>query len=302
MSPSLVLLAVVLELGSAIAPIDRATIDHGRVLYLANCSRCHGSTGIGDGPDAGLLVKQPADLRRSGALEAYETKALVDRIREGKVRRLEFRPEATVRLATYDEALYAYLTKIPSVRWRAADAGQEIYLDRCMPCHGRYGHPDAPPPAGVTHAPRNLSDPEFQAGISDRELADRIRHGKRGMPALVPRIDPAAAANLVAYVRLLSPGYELYDRFCVNCHGPHGEGATDALLSTPAPRFAFDARFFRLHGPEDVRVSIWHMLETKTPSMPHFDEALTESEANAIVAFLRSLPPLPKESYGLDPD
>ena len=68
MSPSLLLLAVVLELGSAIAPIDRATIDHGRVLYLANCSRCHGSTGIGDGPDAGLLVKQPADLRRSGAL------------------------------------------------------------------------------------------------------------------------------------------------------------------------------------------------------------------------------------------
>ncbi len=296
-----VFLALMLELGSAVAPLNRGTIDRGRVLYLANCSRCHGSAGIGDGADAGLLVKRPIDLRRSGVLEDYENKTLVERIREGKNLRLQFRPEAEARLAGDSEALYQFITKLPGVRWKAVDAGEETYLDRCTPCHGRYGHADAAPPAGVG-TPRDLSDPLFQSQISDRELDQRIRHGKGGMPALVPRVSGTDAAALVKYVRLLSPGYELYDRFCATCHGPHGEGATGALLATPAPHFAFDAAFFRKHGADDVRVSIWHMLEDKVPSMPHFEDSLSEREVNAIVSFLKSLPPLPKETYGVDPD
>ena len=302
MSWSTLALALLLELGSGIAPINRGTIDRGRILYIASCSRCHGSTAIGDGADAALLVKRPIDLRRSGVLEEYENKPIVERVREGKNARLQFRPETEARLAANSEALYRFLIELPGVDWKAVDAGEETYLDRCTPCHGLYGRPDAAPPAGVKRSPRDLSNPDYQSEISDRELEERVRHGKDGMPALVPQLTKPAAKDLVKYVRRLGPGFELYDRFCATCHGPHGEGATGALQTTAAPHFAFDAALFREHGPDHVRISIWHMLEDKVPAMPHFEESLTEREVNAIVTFLKSLPPLPKETYGADPD
>jgi mono/diheme cytochrome c family protein len=116
------------------------------------------------------------------------------------------------------------------------------------------------------------------------------------MPALVPRVTEREAADLTRFVRLFSPGYELYDRYCSSCHGPHGEGATGALLTRPAPHFAFDDLYFTKHSSDEVRQSIWHMLEDKTPSMPHFHETLSEGEVQAILLYLRSLPPLPRGS------
>jgi len=66
-----VLLSLLLGLGS---PIPRtAAIDKGRALYMAECSRCHGPTGIGDGPDAVFMRNQPADLRRGDVLDSYST-------------------------------------------------------------------------------------------------------------------------------------------------------------------------------------------------------------------------------------
>jgi mono/diheme cytochrome c family protein len=37
-------------------------IEQGQALYTANCARCHGATGAGDGPEATQLAKAPRDL------------------------------------------------------------------------------------------------------------------------------------------------------------------------------------------------------------------------------------------------
>jgi mono/diheme cytochrome c family protein len=290
------LLLLVADLGS---PLPRvAAIDKGRALYMAHCSRCHGASGIGDGPDASLLRNRPADLRRSEVLDAFSDEKLAERIREGKVMRLAFRPESISKQAADTEALYQFLRKLPQTPWKSVDAGEQIYYERCTPCHDRYGHPEPVLPPGVMRRPRDLSDPLFQSAIGDRELRRLVRHGRGSMPAVLPRVTEPESVDLARFARMLSPGYEIYDRFCSTCHGPHGEGATGALLTGPAPNFAFDATYFRRRTSDETRQAIWHMLEDKTPTMPHFADTLSSAEVKAILLYLRSLPRLPSDTSG----
>jgi mono/diheme cytochrome c family protein len=139
--------------------------------------------------------------------------------------------------------------------------------------------------------PRDLSKPEFQAGVTDYELETLVRHGKAGMPALDPPVDAEEAKELRSFVRMLSRGYELYYRYCVSCHGAHGSAGEEK--SWDRPRVVFDERYFEKNPyPDPVRERIWHMLKGARPPMPHFEATLTPDQVRAILAYLRSLPPL----------
>lgn len=276
---------------------DLAQVGQGRALFLSNCSRCHGRTGIGDGPDAPLFGARPADLRRSELLDAYPDEILVERIRGTRTLHLQVRPDDVARQAEDSEALYRYLRSLPTIRWDAVERGAFLYVERCSVCHGLYGRGQPPYPAGVVKPPRDLSDPAFQDKTDERALAELVRHGKRSMPALVPRLNESDAKQVAAFVRTLSSGFTLYDRLCSVCHGRRGEGATGALEEARAPRFAFDAAYFRTHEPDEVRRKIWHMLEDAKPGMPHFTD-LSVQQVKSILAYLRSLPPLPADRSG----
>lgn len=45
----------------AAAAVTPAVLEHGRGLYKANCVACHGASGKGDGPAAGVLKPAPRD-------------------------------------------------------------------------------------------------------------------------------------------------------------------------------------------------------------------------------------------------
>jgi mono/diheme cytochrome c family protein len=49
---------------SAVSPIPAtaASIERGRLIYLANCSSCHGITGSGDGPQAAGMLPAPGAI------------------------------------------------------------------------------------------------------------------------------------------------------------------------------------------------------------------------------------------------
>jgi mono/diheme cytochrome c family protein len=275
----------------AAARVDNSEIERGRRLYLLNCARCHGDSATGDGPDGGAFEARPADLRRSD-VSTHSDEQLVARIREGQPRLRLVLPMS--RRSSETEALEEFLRSIPSIRWPLADTGRALYLSHCEDCHGRYGHGDGVALDRSLRAPRDLSDPSFQHQLTDQELALLVRHAKPGMPNLHPRPSQADTPALVSFVRLLSPGYELYYRYCVSCHGPHGRsGETKA---GGRPRFVFDERYFRSLYAEELRERIWHMLHGVKPEMPHFEAALTPGDVRAILAYLRSLPKLPPES------
>jgi mono/diheme cytochrome c family protein len=267
---------------AAAAPPD------GQALYVDNCERCHGVTGRGDGPDAAVFTSPPRDLQ-SGFLDRYPTEDLERRIRSGAPLELAIDLPALRARASDVEAIAAHLERLPTVDWRRVEEGQEVYVDRCELCHGSTGQPDLTSAPGA-RAPRDLSDPAFQASVTERNLAELVRHGRAGMPAIGPPIAAAEVRSLVAFVRLLSPGYALYDRYCAACHGDDGRGAGSFADEGERPTLVFDRKYFQRRHPEQVRAAVWHMLASKRPSMPHFRHVLTPAEVRAIIGYLKRAP------------
>jgi mono/diheme cytochrome c family protein len=267
------------------APSGRS-VANGRALYDARCASCHGPRGRGDGPDADLSHSPPRNLRE-GFITRYSDSELVRRILDGQRLQLALDPTGVRARATEVEAIAAHLERLPQVDWRLAERGLEIYVDHCELCHGPYGRPHASLPPGV-RTPRDLADPAFQRGIDDAELRTVVRHGRRGMPALSPHWSDEDLRALVAFVRLLSPGYERYTRYCAACHGDDGRGSGSfAEVAVARPTVVFDRAYFARHDPEQVRAAVWHMVDQKKPSMPHFHSQLSDAQARAIVAYLK---------------
>jgi len=267
----------------------RAQERDGKFLYAAHCAACHGPEGRGDGVDADLFSPRPRNLR-AGVLAQHTDDALVERIRHGRPVALGRNLEALRARAGDTEMLVAHLRRLPKLRWRQLERGQELYVDRCEVCHGPFGHPSTVLPLGVTTPPRDLSDPGYQRATSDAEILERARHGRRAMPAISGLEVPENRDALIAYVRLLSPGYEHYSRFCAACHGDDGRGPGVDWASEKRPTVVFDDAYFAKKDPDVLRVDVWHMLEDHEPQMPHMSRALRPSEVRMILAYLRSSP------------
>jgi len=274
--------AVLLSLPSRVAPAAE-----GRLLYVRHCASCHGPSGRGDGPDAGLFVTPPRDLR-SGFLAKYSIDDLVKRVRTGAPLALAVDTPA-LRARTADvEAIAAHLERLPGIDWRLVERGEELFVDRCEICHGQNGQPGPHPPAGV-RSPRDLSDPAFQKDLRDEQVATAVREGHRHMPALTPRVPQRDLPALTAFVRLLSPGLVLYERYCAACHGDDGRGTGSFAEVGRRPAVVFDRAYFRRREPEQVRAAIWHMLDAQHPAMPHLRRTPTEQQARTIIAYLKAL-------------
>jgi mono/diheme cytochrome c family protein len=281
-------LALAVLLAFAGPAVATAANHRAELLYRRHCAACHGDSGHGDGIDASLYVEAPRDLRE-GFLQRYPSSELVRRIRDGRSLRLELDPAALRRRATEVETLTEYMRRLPDIDWSTADAGWEIYIDRCERCHGIYGQPPTLQPPGV-HTWRDLSDPAFQRSLDERALSTAVRHGRKGMPALSPRVSKAEAHQLSAFVRLLSPGFKTYTQHCAACHGDSGAGVGSYGEAIHRPAVIFDHSYFARTDADKLRESVWHMVDDHKPSMPHFRWAITEAEAAAIVDYLRGLP------------
>jgi len=266
-------------------PTPSAGAPNGRLLYRDYCSSCHGIAGKGDGPDASIFAARPRDLRE-GFLKKYKTDELVHRVREGKPLELALDLPALRARAGDVEVLAAYLTRLPGIDWELAGRGEDVFAERCVLCHGPTGRPGPTLPPGVAR-PRDLSDPSYQKGVSDSDLMVTVRHGRDGMPGLTPRVSEEDAGALVAYVRLLSPGYEQYSTYCAACHGDDGRGNGNLAEVINRPTVALDRDYFVHSDPERLRANVWHMVRDQKPMMPHFRVLLTEVQARAIVEYLQ---------------
>lgn len=266
-------------------PPNRAT--DGKRLFHTECAPCHGSTGRGDGPDAALFSPPPRNLHE-GFLDRYDTMALERRVLDATPLALALDPAALQAHVDDVEKIVAYLERLPEIDWSLVEPGEEIYVERCELCHGPYGRAPASLPPGVEH-PRDLSSPAFQRAYSDSELLKAVRHGPKGMPPIRGLTGDANGKALVAYVRLLSPGYEAYEHYCASCHGDDGIGTGGASGSDlKRPTVIFDRPYFASHDGEYLRTKVWHMLAEHKPAMPHFRGTLTEPQARTIVDYLES--------------
>jgi len=86
--------------------------------------------------------------------------------------------------------------------------GQNTYKLNCVPCHGPLGKGDGPSASGLNPKPRDHSNKEYMARLTDDMIAETVRMGGiiRGYPNMPssPHIKGEEMAALIAFVRRLS--------------------------------------------------------------------------------------------------
>ena len=249
----------------------------GERLYRRYCSPCHGPDGRGGGPDAALFPERPRDLH-DGVLERYETATLVRRIRDGRALALTLDPAALRARIGEIDAVRAHLRRIPTIDWTAARRGEEVYARDCERCHGLFG--EAPSPG-----PLDLADPSLQRRLDDDAIRRLVRHGHAGMK--LPALTPNQEGDLLTFVRVLSPGFIRYFRYCAPCHGDDGRAPAELPPDVKRPTVTFDAAYFATVDERDLETAVWHMVELQTPRMPHMGPMLDEAQVRAIVEWLK---------------
>lgn len=65
------------------AAASPAALERGRALYKTNCAPCHGETGKGDGPAAGVLKPPPRDHTDKAYMRTLTDKQISDIIKMG---------------------------------------------------------------------------------------------------------------------------------------------------------------------------------------------------------------------------
>jgi len=83
-----------------------------------------------------------------------------------------------------------------------AERGAGVFARACAGCHGPTGRGARPP--GFTTPPRDLTDPELQARLSDDLIRETIRYGKGQMPPFGKALPPEDLTHVIAFVRTLA--------------------------------------------------------------------------------------------------
>ncbi|HEV8242727.1 MAG TPA: cytochrome c [Nitrospirales bacterium] len=85
------------------------------------------------------------------------------------------------------------------------EAGERVYKQNCINCHGVAGQGDGVAAAKLDPKPADLTSAKTQAK-EDAELLETIKFGRPGtaMPGWMSEIDEREMRDLVAYIRTLS--------------------------------------------------------------------------------------------------
>lgn len=267
----------------------------GETLYIRYCADCHGWRAEGDGPAADMLEHAPPSLRQQAIVAEASLPQFRERVWSG--RPLAMNEEAASRPDSAQEVseLVRYIKRLPSIRWDSVDAGQQKYDELCIGCHGLYGRGDGAIASSLSVSPADLNDPEWKQRYDRQGLVELITQGKAPMPGTQGILNDAEREQIIAFVDMISPGFETYERYCVVCHGVDGVPVEPAypdesmyeyeLESVPA----FDKTYFSTHSDEYLRSRVVHMLDSARIRMPHFSGILGEEQIARIQAYLRGL-------------
>lgn len=186
---------------------------------------------------------------------------------------------------------------------QAAPDGARLFARNCAACHGEKG-------TGGIGVP--LALPSFQASISDDYLRKTIHLGRPGrvMPAFSALKEDEIDA-IVHYVRSWntgpavtytskpvkgdpSHGRQLFQKYCVVCHGPNGEGAKGTGVTFSRPR-DLPIMAPALHNPGFLAAAPDAMIKATlmkgregTPMVSFLKRGLKEKDIDDIVSYVRS--------------
>ena len=163
----------------------------------------------------------------------------------------------------------------------AMDSARRIFTQNCAMCHGPQGE-------GQAFAFPNLRDRDWQWGSSEEAIMQSIRQGRKAiMIGWESALGKEGVSQVSDYVLSLAnkdnssvqtPGAELYQQYCVACHGQQGEG--NSVLG--APNLA-DAVWLYGGTKEDIWTTVAH---GRNGIMPAFEHRLDEAQIKMLAAWL----------------
>ncbi|MCF6205232.1 MAG: c-type cytochrome [Methylococcaceae bacterium] len=271
----------------------------GEALYINYCADCHGWEGRGNG-QAEMYLDVPAPiLLRHNLLAEKSENDFVDWVSSGTKMQVQLSKKASLNTDAEVNALLNYIKKIPNIEWNKVKTGQQVYDQLCLGCHGMYGHGKGNLSSKMPDSLPNLSSSSFQAQHSNKELIQIITKGIEAMPGTENILKPQEIESVISFIRLLSPGYESYDRYCQSCHGSNGspvmmttlndEGEDEDIFFQKVDLPVFDNAYFKSQTDKQLISKIQHMLKSERVSMPHFSGFINENEIREIFRYLGGL-------------
>jgi mono/diheme cytochrome c family protein len=111
--------------------------------------------------------------------------------------------------------------------------------------------------------------------------------------------NPNPVAAPAGLSRIEKVGKNLYDFYCVSCHGERGEG--DGIHSyslDPPPANLADTAYTNTLSDEQLFdvISLGGAGVGKSPAMPPWKQVLSENQIRCIIAYLRLLPAIANAS------
>jgi mono/diheme cytochrome c family protein len=213
-------------------PVFSPSSEKGAVVYDQWCTRCHGNTGMGNGPEADRLplavppISQIDFLRESNLVEWYTS------VSNGHTDR--FMPGFSANLSDreiWDVLAYVYAMGVPA---RVFEEGHLIYLVNCQTCHGESGGGDGPQAALLDVRLPDWTDPASLAGYSDLQIWKRITAGNEvGMPAFINVLDDDQRWAVTSFIR--SVGFSNSRAFYETEDTPEPDSINLEMLKTSTP-------------------------------------------------------------------
>jgi mono/diheme cytochrome c family protein len=262
------------------------TVAHGRTLYEANCTQCHGVAGDGNGYGAPFLVPPPRDFttaaykfRTTGSgslptdedlfriisrgangtgmppwqylLTEQERWALVDYVKTFSPRFASGKPPAIHPLP------------VPPAKPSDPARGKTLYAEmQCAKCHGAEGRGDGPSALTLTDGKgrhinsRDFTTPAaFRTGWNEAEIVRTFETGLNGtpMPSYAGSMSAQEQYDLAAYVMSMAgPGSGNQKRSVAR--GMSGLGAPQRVIALREHAWKYEPSEIRIRAGEVVKI------------------------------------------------
>jgi mono/diheme cytochrome c family protein len=199
----------------------------GQAIYAEKCLPCHGTAGMGDGPQAANLPNIPAAIGSADIARASRPVDWFTIVGQGNLQK--FMPGFSGSLndrQRWDVVSYVYTLSMPQ---KEVDQGKVVYQEQCQSCHGEKGKGDGPQAASLSGGMHDWSDPSRLAQLSGQDLYDvTVKGTDKGMPAFQGKLDDAQLWAAVSYIRSITFAN-------TGSSGGSAAVATPAAGTTPQP-------------------------------------------------------------------
>ncbi len=179
---------------SPLFPAIAPNLVSGAALFAENCAPCHGDKGLGDGPMASKLQKQPSAIGKPELGRAAAPANWYTTVTQGNIQ--SFMPPFNNKLSDQQRwDVVAYAISLGGNTPAETDKGKTIYETNCIKCHG---------PTGNAVPGTDFTNQTMMAKLNQTDIVNFINKGvgkMTGFGGLMPDADIYAAA---AYVRSFS--------------------------------------------------------------------------------------------------